>query len=280
MTTYSAALKAAQKILTDAGVPSPVADSRLLLAHATNEDLKSLENKLVLDAEVSATAMKEFDELISLRSTRVPLQHLTGFAAFRYLELNVGSGVFVPRPETESVVQLALDFLESFENPKVLDIGTGSGAIAISIATEKPDSEVTALEKSVDAHKFASQNNDKYGSLVNLILTDFADFNSEQKFDLVISNPPYIPTGAVPRDPEVRDYDPSLALYSGEDGLDAIRLIADMALELLEPNGLLILEHADSQSNQVCELLWSKGWNQVTAHLDATGRYRMVSAVR
>lgn len=280
MTTYSAALKAAQKILTDAGVPSPVADSRLLLAHATNEDLKSLENKLVLDAELSATAMKEFDELISLRSTRVPLQHLTGFAAFRYLELNVGSGVFVPRPETESVVQLALDFLESFENPKVLDIGTGSGAIAISIATEKPDSEVTALEKSVDAHKFASQNNDKYGSLVNLILTDFADFNSEQKFDLVISNPPYIPTGAVPRDPEVRDYDPSLALYSGEDGLDAIRLIADMALELLEPNGLLILEHADSQSNQVCELLWSKGWSQVTAHLDATGRYRMVSAVR
>jgi len=280
VTTYSAALKAAQNILTDAGVPSPVADSRLLLAHATNEDLKSLENKLVLDAELSATAMKEFDELISLRSTRVPLQHLTGFAAFRYLELNVGSGVFVPRPETESVVQLALDFLEGFENPKVLDIGTGSGAIAISIATENLDSEVTALEKSVEAHKFASQNNDKYGSLVNLILTDFADFNSEQKFDLVISNPPYIPTGAVPRDPEVRDYDPSLALYSGEDGLDAIRLIADMALELLEPNGLLILEHADSQSNQVCELLWSKGWNQVTAHLDATGRYRMVSAVR
>jgi release factor glutamine methyltransferase len=280
VTTYSAALKAAQKILTDAGVPSPAAESRLLLAHATNEDLKSLENKLVLDAELSESAIKKFDELIRLRSTRVPLQHLTGVAAFRYLELNVGSGVFVPRPETESVVQLALDFLEGFENPKVLDIGTGSGAIAISIATERPDSKVTALEKSVDAHKFASQNNDKYGLLVNLNLTDFADFTSEQKFDLVISNPPYIPTGAVPRDPEVRDFDPSLALYSGEDGLNAIRLIADKALDFLEPNGLLILEHADSQSNQVCELLWSKGWNQVTAHLDATGRYRMVSAVR
>lgn len=273
------ATKTAQ--LETAGVPSPAVDAKLLLAHVLKCSLKDLEAKLLFAESVDQAQLNSLDELVALRCQRFPLQHLTGIAYFRHLELEVGKGVFIPRPETESVVQIGLDFLASIAKPKVLDLGTGSGAIAISIATEHPGSEVTAIEKSDLAFRFAERNIAKYDANVSLIQADFESVElPAASFDLVISNPPYIPTDAVPRDPEVRDHDPALALYSGKDGLDAIRVISVIARELLRNEGMLLLEHADSQSESVCELLWSKGWKQVVAHQDATGRYRTVSAIR
>jgi release factor glutamine methyltransferase len=267
--------------LRQAGVPSPEIDSKLLLAHFLDCSLKDLELKLLMAEELSEKDLNSFQALVDKRKQRIPLQHITGRAYFRYLELEVGNGVFIPRPETESVVQLGLDFISTIETPRVLDIGTGSGAIAISIATEHPTPEVVAVEKSPVAFQFAQRNISKNKASVELLLGDFEELElPEQSFDLVISNPPYIPLGAVPRDPEVRDHDPKLALYSGEDGLDAIRAISTLGLRLLKPKGGLILEHADSQSESVCELLWSRGWKQVSAHQDATGRYRTVSAVK
>jgi release factor glutamine methyltransferase len=163
----------------------------------------------------------------------------------------------------------------------VIDLGTGSGAIAISIATEHPAAKVTAVEKSPSAFEFAARNIKRHGANVELVQGDFEQLSlPAESFDLMISNPPYIPLDAIPRDPEVRDHDPELALYSGADGLDAIRVISKLGLASVRPGGLLILEHADSQSEQVCELLWTEGWLQVTAHQDATGRFRTVSAVR
>lgn len=273
------ATKTAQ--LETAGVPSPAVDAKLLLAHVLKCSLKDLEAKLLFAESVNQAQLNSFDELVALRCKRFPLQHLTGIAYFRHLELEVGKGVFIPRPETESVVQIGLDFLASIAKPKVLDLGTGSGAIAISIATEHKGSQVTAIEKSDLAFRFAERNIAKYKANVSLIQSDFESVElPAASFDLVISNPPYIPTDAVPRDPEVRDHDPALALYSGIDGLDAIRVISVLARELLRNDGMLLLEHADSQSESVCELLWSKGWKQVVAHQDATGRYRTVSAIR
>lgn len=267
--------------LRQAGVPSPEIDSKLLLAHFLNCSLKDLERKLLMGEALPEEDMGKFQSLVEVRKQRIPLQHITGIAYFRYLELEVGKGVFIPRPETESVVQLGLDFISSIKSPRVLDIGTGSGAIAISIATEHPTSEVVAIEKSPVAFEYAQRNILRNKANVELLLGDFEEVElPEQSFDLVISNPPYIPLSAVPRDPEVRDHDPQLALYSGEDGLDAIRAISKLGLRLLKPGGGLILEHADSQSESVCELLWSRGWKKVSAHQDATGRYRTVSAVK
>ena len=267
--------------LRQAGVPSPEIDSKLLLAHSLDCSLKDLERKLLMGEALPEEDMGKFQVLVEVRKQRIPLQHITGIAYFRYLELEVGKGVFIPRPETESVVQLGLDFISSIKSPRVLDIGTGSGAIAISIATEHPTAEVVAIEKSPVAFEYAQRNILRNKANVELLLGDFEEVElPEQSFDLVISNPPYIPLSAVPRDPEVRDHDPQLALYSGEDGLDAIRAISKLGLRLLKPGGGLILEHADSQSESVCELLWSRGWKKVSAHQDATGRYRTVSAVK
>ena len=196
--------------------------------------------------------------------------------------MTVGLGVFVPRPETELIAQLAIDALKAdpSNQPVAVDLGTGSGAIALAMATEVPHAQVFAVEKSAAAYEFAKQNFAKYSKLENLIQGDMADAFQELigKVSVVASNPPYIPNDAVPRDPEVQQYDPALALYGGDDGLDLIRIISARAKELLHPGGFLVIEHADSQSKQVCELLLADGWVQVSAHQDLTFRDRAVSA--
>ena len=216
------------------------------------------------------------------RFAREPLQHLTGIAYFRQLELNVGKGVFIPRPETETVTQLAIDALNSseLENPIAVDLGTGSGAIALSLHVEVPKAKVHAIEKSEDAFDFTKRNFEKYAG-AELVLGDLADsFNAlNGSVSVVISNPPYIPNSMVPIDPEVHLHEPSLALYGGEDGLDVIRVLSTVAKRLLLKGGMLVIEHADTQSVMVCELLLAEGWRDVRAYQDLTGKDRAVSAI-
>ena len=275
MTSLQSFIKETAERFRVAGILSADVDSELLIAHALRVSRGELQAMALQNSLFKPTP--QLLEQINLRASRVPLQHILGKAPFRQLELEVGAGVFIPRPETEAVVDVCLSLIQCLEIPRVLDIGTGSGAIAISIATES-NAQVTAIEKSHEAVGHAQRNIGKLAPNVRLLVGDFRDLElGFGEFDLVVSNPPYIPLNAVPLDPEVRDHDPELALYGGEDGLDLIREIIQTAEYLLAPGGSLVLEHADGQSDAVCELLLGK-WQKVKAYPDATGRLRTVSA--
>lgn len=275
------ALAFAKNKLTEAGVPSPDADAHWLLAHSLETSKAELLTRITFDEELTDHQALQFKADLEKRVARVPLQHITGQAAFRTLELVVGPGVFIPRFETEQVAQIAIDYLNSLPGkPKAADLGTGSGAIAISLAKET-NAEVYAIELSAAAASYAQQNITGNNSSVTLLVGSIEqELPKLQNLDLVISNPPYIPLDAVPIDPEVRDFDPELALYSGTDGLDLIRQIIEIAPLSLRVGGLLVLEHADGQSDSVRELLLEAGYGGVSVHPDPTGRLRAVSATR
>jgi len=275
------ALAFAKERLALVGVPSPDADAHWLLAHATDSTRAELLTNITFDLDLTEEQITEFNLSLEKRLRRIPLQHITGSAAFRSLELSVGPGVFIPRFETEQVTQIAIDFLNSLPvRPKAIDVGTGSGAIAISLAKET-NAEVYAIELSKNALDYAKTNIEANSVDVKLLEGEFEmHLPTLRELDLIISNPPYIPISAVPQDPEVRDFDPELALYSGEDGLDAIRALIELALLSLRPGGMLVLEHADGQSDLVRELLLEAGYGAVSVHPDPTGRLRAVSAIR
>ena len=275
------ALAFAKDQLAQAGVPSPEADSYWLLAHALQTSKAELLTSLTLGLELTPAQLTQFKLDLENRTKRVPLQHITGASGFRKLELKVGPGVFIPRYETEQVAQIAIDLISSSsELLRVVDVGTGSGAIAIAIATET-NAEVYAIEADTIAAKYARENIEANQANVALLLGRFEqELPKLKNLDLIVSNPPYIPISAVPLEPEVRDFDPELALYSGDDGLDAIRELIALSPISLRIGGSLILEHADGQSDSVRELLLTSGYGDVLAHPDATGRLRAVSAVR
>jgi release factor glutamine methyltransferase len=275
----SLSLKQAEASLLAAGVVSAAAEAELLMCHLLEISRGELVTQLVLDRELQSPG--GYFDLVEVRCTRVPLQHITGKAPFRSIELKVGKGVFIPRPETEQVVQVAINFLALLPGqPKALDIGTGSGAIAISIAKET-HAKVTAIELSSAATEFARANIEALNVDVELLEGDFMELiGNLPQFDLIISNPPYIPASMVPVDLEVRDHDPALALYGGEDGLDVVRDLAASTKLILREGGLLVLEHADGQSDSICELLLENNWRSVQVHPDPTGRLRAVSATR
>lgn len=276
------ALRLAVDALTEAKVPSPVADAQWLLCDATAMTKAELLLQLSLDGELSGEPQQRFFETLEARKNRVPLQHITGKAAFRDFEVTVGPGVFVPRPETELVAQLGIDYLNALPvGTRALDIGSGSGVIAIALAREVSDAQVVAVEASEAAAEFTKKNIDELAAAVELRVGPFQErvLDLAQSLDLVISNPPYIPVDAIPLEQEVWLHDPDLALYGGHDGLDLIREIIETAPVLLKPAGMLVLEHADGQSDAVCELLLAQGFSKVTAHADLTGRLRSVSAV-
>lgn len=259
------------------GIVSAQADAELIISF----HLGLSRGELLKQAFMGTMILPDenLEGLISRREQREPLQHITQQAFFRNLVLEVGPGVFIPRPETEAVVQIGLDFLAQTESTRVLDLGTGSGAIAIAIATET-DATVQAVELSAEAAAFAFRNIAANRAKVELFISDFRELElGFESYDLVISNPPYIPQDAIPLDVEVRNFDPELALYSGMDGLDLIRQIIESALVWLRPGGMLVLEHADGQSDEICELLLAD-WHGVRVHPDPTGRLRSVSAIR
>ncbi len=268
--------------LAEANVPTPQADAYWLICFAAGITKSELMNRLTFDESLNTQQVETLLTAVEKRKQRIPLQHITGTAAFRDFELSVGQGVFIPRPETEMVAQLGIDFLKPFANQTLaLDVGAGSGAIAISIARAVPRVRVVAVEVSEAAAEFTAKNIRSLAPEVELRIGDFQEhvLDLAGQVDLLISNPPYIPIDAIPLDLEVREHDPDLALYGGQDGLDVIRELVQIGPVLLKRGGMIVLEHADGQSDAVCELLLAEGFSKVQAHSDLTERLRSVSAI-
>lgn len=278
-------LARAREVLAAAGVPTPDVDAEMLVGHVLDLSRGQVQAKVATGAAISARDAAEIVELVDRRATREPLQHITGVAAFRHLELLVGPGVFVPRPETEIVAQYAIDSLAASASaePIGVDLGTGSGAIALAMATEVRHSRVFGVENSARAFVWTTQNFRRYGGdNARAVFIDLADALPELNGTVcvVISNPPYIPLGAIPRDPEVRLFDPEHALYGGEDGLDVVRTVSQTARRLLHSGGTLVLEHGELQAQQIAQLLDNDGWTAIAHHRDLLGRDRATTALR
>ena len=278
-------LRAAADTLASAGVPTPDVDAELLVAHVLGIGRGEIAAaRMRGDSAPTGEAADRIAQLIARRATREPLQHLTGVAPFRHLELRVGPGVFVPRPETEMVAQLAIDALRAVADaaPVAVDLGTGSGALALALATEVPHARVHAAENSVEAFVWAKENFAAHAPAARLAFVDLASAFPELdgRVDVLVSNPPYVPDAAIPRDPEVRHWDPPAALYGGEDGLDVVRTLSGVGMRLLRPGGALVIEHGEWQGAPIRQLLAQDGWRAAATHLDLTGRDRATTALR
>jgi release factor glutamine methyltransferase len=287
------AVREAVRTLADAGIESAEFDAIALAACAARTTTGDVHKLMVMGAPVP----EGFADLVAERARRVPLQHLTGKAGFRGLELSVGPGVFVPRFETELTAGLAIARLQHHVDrshvrdlagppdiPVVVDLCAGSGAIALAVKDEVPFAQVHAAELSELAHAWAIRNRDDLGLEVDFRLGDatLAFPELEARVDVVVSNPPYIPVGSIPNDPEVRDHDPDVALYGGSpDGLRIPLEVAARAAALLRPGGFFVMEHADVQGDSLTAALATTGlWQDVEDHADLNGRPRAVTAVR
>jgi release factor glutamine methyltransferase len=276
MTARRAVLSAAVDRLREGGVASPEHDAAELLAHV----LGTTRSRLPLVDSVPDDALGEYDALIARRAAREPLQHLTGTAYFRHVELAVGPGVFVPRPETELLAGWAIEQAAALDRPVMVDLCTGSGAVAKAIADEVPAATVHAVELDEAALPWAERN--LAGTGVDLregdMATAFDDLAGT--VDVLTCNPPYIPLDAWESvAPEARDHDPHLALFSGADGLDAIRVLERRAALLLRPGGVVGFEHADAQGASAPAVFAATGrWADVKDHADLAGRARFTTA--
>lgn len=269
------ALAWAHGVLADAGVPSPDVDALALAAHVRGESWGETKAAAILGANVPDS----FAELVALRATRVPLQHITGEAHFLGHRLAVGPGVFVPRPETESLAQWAMEAMGECHPSVVVDACSGSGALAVAMSAAWPSAHVHAVELDAGAVPWTRRNAEPCG--VDVHHADIATWGEEHSgtVDVVVSNPPYIPPGCVPREPEVHTHDPELALYGlGHDGLAVPRRVIRAAHRLLRPGGILAMEHAESQQLSLLESLTEAGWQDVCGHQDLAGRPRFVTA--
>jgi release factor glutamine methyltransferase len=264
--------------LQAAGVASPGADAEMLIAHVLDVQRGSVG----LADDLTDPQRSHFEALVARRARREPLQHILGTAAFRYVEVEVGPGVFVPRPETELLAGWAVDLLRTLDNPVAVDLCTGSGAIALALATEVPSATVHAVELSESAYEYAGRN--LSGTGVDLrcgnVTTAFEDLDGN--VDVVVANPPYIPlTAYASVEAEAREHDPPEALWSGEDGLDAIRAVEATAGRLLRTAGWVGCEHADLQGGTAPEVFTTSGrWAEVRDRTDLAGRPRFVTARR
>jgi release factor glutamine methyltransferase len=262
------AIADATAALTAAGVPTPADDARRLVQHVVGDGTQ---------VDPGAVAA-----LVQRRADREPLEYLLGRASFRGLTLAVGTGVFVPRAETEHTVQLAIDALVAVgEHPVAVDLGTGSGAIALAMAAEVPQATVVGVEVAPAAFAWAERNARGVAN-VRMVLADLADAlpDLDGAVDVVMSNPPYIPTGMVPREVEVRRHSPAVALFGGGDGMDVLRQVSTTARRLLRAGGTLVIEHGEQQAARVASILTTDGWHDVASHLDASGRDRATTARR
>jgi len=274
--TLRQVIDAAEAALTEAGVGSPRADAELLAAHVAGIDRGRL-----AFADAGPDFRERYDGLVAKRAKRIPLQHLIGTAAFGPVTVHVGPGVFIPRPETESLLEWAVGQQLS-DSPIVVDLCTGSGALALALSRAWPDARVIAVDDSDDALDYARRNT--AGTAVELILADvtapglLADLDGQ--VDLIVANPPYIPDDA-DLEPEVAEHDPAHALFGGPDGMAVINRIVDHAARLLRDGGLCAIEHDDTTSVRTVEAFTRTGqFVDVTARHDLTGRPRFVTAKR
>ena len=288
------AIDDAHRTLADAGVPSPRHDAETLAAFV----IGCPPARLLMAGDFSVGQHTVFTELIARRAARIPLQHLTGSAPFRYLEVAVGPGVFVPRPETEVVAGWCVDMLRSraigpdvaavgpdaggVSAPLVVDLCTGSAAIALAIAQEVKGAVVHAVERELPAVEWARRNATSTRVTVHQCDAAHALPEFDGLVDLVVANPPYLPDSDRDLvDPEVRDHDPAAALWGGPDGLDGPRMVEAAARRLLRPGGLVAVEHADHQGATVAGIFGEFGeWEHIAVRQDLAGRDRFVTARR
>ena len=276
-------LRTAIERLGAAGIDAPQWDAHQLLAHVVGVPRTAL----ALTRELSDEQVTAYDALVARRVQREPLQHLTGTVGFRYIELDVGPGVFVPRPETEVVAGLAIErAADTGPEPLVVDLCSGSGALALSIANELPTASVHAVERETDAVRWLQRNADVRRAAGDTpVRVHHGDAESalpelDGTVDIVVANPPYVAADELAGvDPEVREHDPHSALVAADDGLSVIRQIVVTAERLLHPGGWVVIEHADRQGESCPAILTARvGWADVTDHLDLADRPRCTTA--
>lgn len=284
-----AAVRWAAGVLAEAGAASPRTDAELLAAHVTGRTRSALNRATLVGESVSAPELAALGDLVARRTAGEPVQHLTGTTQFRRVQLTVGPGAFIPRPETELLAGWAAQATRAAGPPDgrgvtVLDLGTGSGAIAAAVADEVPGARVLAVEVDPDAAAWARRNLSP--TTVQLIEGDGTLLDTTRpelvgRIDVLVSNPPYIPLEQWESVPvEVRDHDPGAALWGGHDGLQVIRALIRVAARLLRPGGALGIEHADLQGEAVPALLAAAGcFGAVRDHRDLAGRPRFTTAV-
>jgi release factor glutamine methyltransferase len=273
-------IAAAAERLAAAGVPSPRHDAEILAAHLLGVN----RGQLLLRRDVPDAFAGEYEAAVRRRAGREPLQHITGVAHFRHVTLQVGPGVFVPRPETELVagaaIEAAREVAATGRTPVVTDLFAGSGAIALAVSNEVGAAEVHAVEAGDGGVEWLRRNAEGTSVVVHHSDVDGCLPEMDGRFDVVAANPPYVPTGATIRDPEVAAHDPAAALWSGADGLDAMRVLERTAARLLRPGGLVIAEHADVQGEAAPAVFDATGgWTDVTDHLDLNDRPRYLTAI-
>jgi len=259
-------------------------DAEHLLAHVLGISRMDLHNPILLETTLTAISdtdviEEQFISLLDRRINHEPLQYLTGVAPFRYLALEVGAGVLVPRPESELLVDAVLAHIKNLPAPvSVIDLGAGSGALALAIATEAKDTRVIAVEKSPEAIYWLKKNVSVIAQNVRVVEGDVADVLPGIKCDVVIANPPYIPDAqALPRD--VAGFEPHAALYGGPTGMELPKIFITAAARLLKSAGVLVIEHTEEQGVAIASEL-SLDFESITLHDDLTGRPRWTSAVR
>jgi release factor glutamine methyltransferase len=287
--TAQTALRAATQALAAAGNASPRVDAELLLAYAADVD----RGKLVLLDALGADVSRRFQQLVAERAAGAPLQHLTGSAPFRHIELAVGPGVFIPRPETELMLELAAD--ELAEARVVLDLCAGSGAIALAVAQEHPQARVIAVERSPDALPWLRSNAaSRLGAgdrAIEIEAADVLELAREAeplglaeltgRVDVVLTNPPYVPAGTRGSLPREVAHDPDDAVFAGPDGLALMPALARLSARLLRGGGRLVIEHDESQCASLPAMLAATGdWTDVQDRADLGGRSRFVLATR
>ena len=275
-------LAAGKEQLSAAGI-DPL-DAEHLMAYVLGISRMDLHNPVIVEDRLAGfedlTILEEtFWKLLDARAAHQPLQYLTGVAYFRYLDIQVGPGVLVPRPESELLVQSVLDHCEKLTGIiSVVDLGSGSGALALAISTENPNTRVIAVEKDPAAIEWLKKNVSQINEQVRIVESDVVDALEGVTCDVVIANPPYVPDSQeLPRD--VTEHEPSVALFGGPTGLDIPGRFIDTAARLLKPGGFFALEHTEDQGAALKDLL-SENFRDILCHLDLTARPRYTTAVR
>lgn len=273
-------LREAERLIARGGGDDPRGEGERLLGAVWGVGVGEVRMQRLLGRDVPDPVARAVRAGARARGRRIPLQHIVGTAPFRDLDLRVGPGVFVPRPETEQLVESAL---AGRDGPvrRAVDLGAGSGAIAISLSRAYPDARVIAFEASAAAWPWLRRNAREHAPRVELRFGDWVEqlARVDGEIDLIVSNPPYVPARDLPGDPEVFLHDPAMALFSGADGLDEIRRIARYAVPRLARGGEILLEHAENQGESIRALLEAAGMQSATTTTDLTGRERFTRAV-
>ena len=280
--TFKEFLRGGKEQLSAAGFAEVEAEH--LLAHTLGLTRMDLHNPLTVENALAAIGdisivEETFWKLLDRRCANEPLQYLTGGAYFRHLEIKVGPGVLVPRPESELLVESVLTHIEKLSGAiSVVDLGAGSGALALAIATEAPNTHVIAVEKSAEAIYWLKENISFINEKVRIVESDVSTALDGVKCDVVIANPPYIADGQeLPAD--VREHEPAIALFGGADGMKVPRLFIAASARLLKPGGFLAIEHHESQGDEIAAVL-NIDFQGILLHQDLTGRPRFTTAVR